>query len=79
MEIPATVERVWQTRQDGNVRSSHRDAQGQARPVGESFDVGGYDVRFPSDPLAPPSVARWCRCWLRYQWPAGAKFTLPVA
>ena len=79
MEVPAAVEREWATRRDERVRATHEAAAGQVRLVGESFDVGGYDVRFPSDPLAPPSVARFCRYWLRYSWPTDARFVLPTS
>lgn len=73
------VERFWRTREDESVRATHEEANGQVRQVGEPFEVGGYPVRFPSDPLAPPSVARNCRCWLRYQWPQDARFRLAEA
>ena len=39
--------------------------------------MAGWPMRYPSDPLAPASVARLCRCWLVYAWPADAKFTIP--
>lgn len=70
------VVRVWVTRHDERVRETHQEADGQVRPLGHPFLVGGYELPFPSYPLAPPSVVRGCRCWLRYEWPAGAKYQL---
>lgn len=78
VELDPEVLRVWRTRHDERVRKTHRDVDGQAVKVGEAFTVGGVPVRFPSDPLAPPSQSRHCRCWLKYQWTTGAKFILPV-
>lgn len=77
--VPAHVEREWHTREDERVRETHRHADGQVRILGEPFDVGGYPLRYPCDPLAPPSQTRWCRCWLIYSWPKGAKFTMTDA
>lgn len=74
--VTSEIERVWCCREDEKVRAAHRAAAGQARPAGTPFVVGGYDLRFPSDPLAPPSVARNCRCWLRYQWSSADRFLL---
>lgn len=71
------VERVWQTRDDEQVRAAHQEAAGQVRPVGDMFDVGGFQLRYPSDPLGPPSVTRWCRCHLLYRWPSDARFAVP--
>jgi hypothetical protein len=78
IELAPEVVRIWRTREDEKVRAAHRAANGQRRGLGEPFDVGGYPVRFPSDPLAPAAVSRFCRCWLRYEWTKGAKFTLPT-
>lgn len=77
--IEPEVIRVWRTREDERVRLAHREAAGQRVGLGETFEVGGYDVRYPSDPLAPASVSRHCRCWLRYEWTEGAQFYLPEA
>lgn len=74
--MPGEIWRRWQTREDERVRATHEEANGQTRRLGEPFDVGGYPVRHPSDPLAPPAVSRWCRCWLIYSWDRGAEFRL---
>lgn len=75
--LPGRVERTWTTRGDERVRAAHQEAAGQVRPVGAMFDVGGFQLRYPSDPMAPASVARNCRCWVVYSWPTDAKFTIP--
>lgn len=72
------VTRSWRTRRDEDVRRAHKEAEGQTVRIGEPFEVGGFDVRYPSDPLAPPSVSRWCRCWLRYEWLPGSRFVVPT-
>jgi hypothetical protein len=74
--MPGESWRRWQTREDERVRATHQEAQGQTRRIGETFNVGGYPVRHPSGPLAPPAVSRWCRCWLTYTWDRGAEFRL---
>ncbi|HEY1177476.1 MAG TPA: hypothetical protein VGF17_15065, partial [Phytomonospora sp.] len=70
------VTRTWRTRHDEHVRAAHRAADGQTVAVGEMFHVGGHELRFPSDPLAPPEVSRNCRCWVAYGWTAGSTFTV---
>lgn len=61
----ATGNRRWQqwwTVEDPRVRHAHRRAHGQAHPVGENFNVGGFPMRYPGDPLAPPDLTTNCRC-----------------
>lgn len=52
----------WWTVEDTKVRHAHRRAHGQARPVGQNFLVGGFPMRYPGDPLAPPDLTTNCRC-----------------
>lgn len=54
----------WVTRHDDRVRALHREVDGQTVPSGEKFDVGGYHLRFPGDPVGPPEVWINCRCLL---------------
>ncbi len=49
----------WISARDANVRESHRDLDGERRPVGEEF---GYGLRFPGDPQADVSEIANCRC-----------------
>lgn len=55
----------WVTMHDGNVREPHREADGQQRPVGEKFEVGGVEMRAPGDMTAPIELWINCRCVLR--------------
>lgn len=57
--------RAWLSQRDSRVRSAHVGVDGQRRPLDEPFDVGGYALRFPGDPLAPPRLTIWCRCSTR--------------
>ena len=55
----------WVTMHDNDVRETHRDADGQVRPLGEKFDVGGAQMRYPGDPRVDPALWMNCRCTLR--------------
>jgi hypothetical protein len=61
------VTQTWLTRRDDRVRDTHKAAHGQKQPVGGLFEVGGYLLRWPGDPLAPASETRNCRCTTRYR------------
>jgi len=54
----------WLSARDSRVRDTHRGADGQRRPVGEAFSVGGSDLLFPGDPAGPPGETVNCRCTL---------------
>lgn len=63
----------WLSRRDDRVRHTHVAADGQERPVGETFRVGEFRLRFPADPIDLP--ASWpevanCRCSLLFARPA---------
>lgn len=55
----------WVTMQDGDVRDLHTPLQGVQRPVGETFDVGGFELQYPGQPVGPPEVWINCRCVVR--------------
>lgn len=57
----------WMATVDSRTRSSHRQADGQRVEVGESFDVGGYELKYPGDPAGPPQEVYNCRCTIRGQ------------
>lgn len=55
----------WVTMHDENVRETHRKADGQTVPVGDTFSVGGFDLHYPGEPVGPPEVWINCRCLVR--------------
>lgn len=66
----------WLTRHDDRVRETHREADGQIRPVGTKFRVGDFGLRFPADPEVLPEGARevyGCRCSLLFAPPSGQR------
>lgn len=56
----------WLATKDARTRESHSAADGQVRPVGEPFDVGGYQMLYPVDGSlgAPVDELVNCRCSL---------------
>lgn len=58
---PETVfERIWLATDDKRTRETHEVADGQRVPLGSPFLVGGFDLRFPGDPLGPPQEVIQC-------------------
>lgn len=55
----------WDTESDTKVRASHRAVDGQLRQLWEPFDVDGFPMQFPGDPIAPADEVCNCRCDLR--------------
>lgn len=56
----------WLSTNDGRVRDSHKHANGQKRPIGQSFLVGGDAMKHPADPSASAANTINCRCVLSY-------------
>src|SRR5262245_10250893 len=54
----------WVTMHDEDVRDTHRAADGQQRPPGEMFDVGGAQMPYPGYPGVPIELWINCRCTL---------------
>jgi len=57
----------WISRRDSRVRPAHVRADGQVRPVGEPFDIGGMELEYPGDPSGLPETmpqVAGCRCGL---------------
>lgn len=52
----------WDTERDRKVRETHRHADGQVQPLGMPFDVGGFLLQFPGDPMGPADEVCGCRC-----------------
>ncbi len=60
------LSKTWLTRRDPKVRPAHHFLQGKTVNLGDGFMVDGVALRFPGDPLAPPSLTINCRCRLRF-------------
>ncbi|WP_406205297.1 hypothetical protein OH807_30605 [Kitasatospora sp. NBC_01560] len=58
----APAAKTWRTREDGDARPSHRDADGQTRPAPVPFQVGGALLAGPRDPNGPIEETAGCRC-----------------
>ena len=58
------MEQEWVATLDGRTRHEHRQLDGQRRPVGEPFEVDGYQLKYPADPDAPYYLTMNCRCTL---------------
>lgn len=54
--------KVWDTDLDGDERAAHRRVDGQTRRLTDTFQVGGEDLRFPTDPTGRPDNVINCRC-----------------
>lgn len=54
--------KVWNADLDGHERPAHRRADGQTRGLSDTFQVGGFDLRFPGDPAGPADQVVNCRC-----------------
>jgi hypothetical protein len=55
----------WVTMRDDDVRDLHRPLDGQRQPVGETFQVGQWELRFPGEPVGDPEAWINCRCVIR--------------
>lgn len=54
----------WITMRDESVRATHRAANGQIAGADGTFDIGGFDLRYPGEPVGPPEIWINCRCLL---------------
>jgi hypothetical protein len=54
----------WVTMHDDAVRHTHHDADGQVVSVSGTFDIGGYKLHYPGEPVGPPEIWINCRCLL---------------
>lgn len=55
----------WVAMGDGDVRDSHRAADGQQVPTGSPFTVDDVELMYPGQPKGDPSVWLNCRCVAR--------------
>lgn len=70
------TEMRWVTMHDAAVRETHQVADNQVAPISSTFRVGGYDLRYPGEPVGPPSIWINCRCILA---PAGRRGRVAAA
>lgn len=62
-EVPELdFQQQWLATNDSRTRPTHRTADGQRRRMGQTFDVGSANLRFPGDPLGPADEVIQCRC-----------------
>lgn len=61
------VWKIWKTKHDDRVRSTHRELDGEMAPYGGSFIVDEIPIRYPGDPDAPIELTAGCRCRLKYR------------
>ena len=56
--------KTWHTACDSSVRGTHKEANGQTKPLNEPFIVGGSRLMFPGDTslFADPREIYNCRC-----------------
>lgn len=54
----------WVTQRDLRVRAAHAAADQDTVPFGSMFSIGGYEARFPGDPMLPYALRVNCRCVL---------------
>lgn len=59
------MEQEWRATLDDRTRHEHRQLDGMRVPVGEPFEVDGYEIEYPGDPSADPEMIYNCRCTLR--------------
>lgn len=52
----------WWAIRDDVTRPAHRRAHGQTRDVADKFDIGGFPMSYPGDPVAPTDLTANCRC-----------------
>lgn len=67
--LPAGVvgDKEWLATPDARTREAHAEANGQVRPIGVPFMVGGFPMQHPGDmTTAPPSDFVNCRCTTLY-------------
>lgn len=65
---PAALKKSWLTLRDKRVRPTHREAEGQTKPINEAFNVGSSRMMYPGDTSlgAPIREIANCRCSAMY-------------
>jgi hypothetical protein len=66
MNVPGSVTKVWNAKDDAATRPAHDNADGQKRNVWQPFIVGGEALMAPGDPSGSAWNVIQCRCKLSY-------------
>lgn len=61
-ELGIEVLQMWVASVDDRTRYEHRQLDGQTVKTGEKFKVDGFEIAYPCDPSADPSMVYNCRC-----------------
>lgn len=56
------LKKRWMSALDNRVRHTHRALNGQMRENDKPFEVDGYEIMYPGDPMAAPEMVYNCRC-----------------
>ena len=56
------LQKRWRTEHDDRVRQAHRNVDGVTLPLYQPFNVGGFPLLFPGDPMGPADEVVNCRC-----------------
>jgi phage portal protein BeeE/uncharacterized protein YoaH (UPF0181 family) len=59
----------WIATRDGRTREEHAAVDGQLRPIGTAFEVGGATMAYPGDPSGGASNVVNCRCTVAFLTP----------
>lgn len=65
-QVGRKITKMWLSERDSKVRPEHVVLDGNSVPFDKPFKVGGFEIRFPGDPLAPAHLTIGCRCRLRF-------------
>jgi hypothetical protein len=58
-------QKQWVSMHDEKVRHTHSVVDGQKVSIGGTFDVGGYKLHYPGQPVGPAEIWINCRCLVR--------------
>lgn len=69
--LDVSAQKQWLATLDASTRPDHADADGQAVPLADPFDVGGESLDYPGDPNGSAEQTVNCRCTLLFVDTAG--------
>jgi len=61
-DLGTPMTKRWVASHDSHVRPTHKEADGQVRPLLEPFLVGTWPMQYPGDKAGPPEEVINCRC-----------------